>query len=372
LAELFGKLEAHAAPGEIGVAFEASNAAWVLALSDRGYLLYSVNPAIVVNFRKTLTIAGDKSDRIDRSLLARLPVALHPQLKPLRPDAPELVELRLACQDRVRLVEERTAKLNELHAVLKAYYPAFEGLFGDLSSRIALEFLQEFPTQRQMRALTPRRLENWLRRHSYSSMSRIETLPALLTSPALQVAEHLQRAKPAHIQYLASSLLGLCQEIDRRDRQINELFDQLPEAEMYRSLPGAGKVLAPALVACFGRDPERFESVESASALLGTAPVTRQSGRTRVVMFRRACWKFGRRTLQLFADMSRASCQWAQAFYLKQRESGHKHHQALRALAHKWVKIILAMRRSGRPYDEALFLNSRKSFAAKPEAAVPS
>jgi len=370
LSELFVKLEAHAAPGDIGIAFEATNVAWVLALSDRGYLLYSVNPAMVVNFRKTLAIAGDKSDRIDRSLLARMLVVLHTQLKPLRPDAPEIVALRMACEDRVRLVEERTAKLNELHAILKAFYPAFEGLFGDLSSRIALEFLHEFPTQAQMRALTPRRLANWLRRHHYPNMNRLEAMQALLTAPLLQVGEHLQKAKQVHIQYLASSLLGLCTEIDQRERHINDMFDGLAEAEMYRSLPGAGKILAPALLACFGRDPERFESVESARALLGTAPVTRQSGRTCVVTFRRACWKFGRRTLQLLASTSCAACEWAQAFYLKQRASGRKHHQALRALAHKWVKIILAMRRTGRPYDQAVFLNSRTRFAVKAAAAV--
>ncbi len=129
--------------------------------------------------------------------------------------------------------------------------------------------------------------------------------------------------------------------------------------------PGAGKVLAPALLACLGRDPQRFCSVAEARVLMGTAPVTKASGSFRVVRFRRGCWKFARRTLQLFAEQSRHQCYWAQAFYEKQRNSGHKHHAALRALAHRRLKILLAMRQSGSLYDEDIFLNSQRRYLLK-------
>ena len=117
LAELFSVLDRHAAPEQVAIAFEAVNLAWVQALSDRGYTLYPLNPKMVKAFRETLSAAGDKSDSIDRSVLARLLATLHSQLKPWRPDAPEIVALRIACQDRLRLVEERTAKVNELQAI---------------------------------------------------------------------------------------------------------------------------------------------------------------------------------------------------------------------------------------------------------------
>jgi hypothetical protein len=47
---------------------------------------------------------------------------------------------------------------------------------------------------------------------------------------------------------------------------------------------------------------------------------------------------------------------------LRARRNGHRHHAAVRALAHKWVKIILAMLRTNTPYDEAVFLNSRRRY----------
>ena len=174
LGELFTVLETHAPPNEISMAIETAHGAWVQALLDRGYTVYPINPKSAERFREALSASGNKSDRIDGKALAIMLAALHQDLRPLRPDAPEIVALRIACQDRVRLVEERTAKLNELLAIVKIYYPAFLGMFGGLDSVIALEFLQEFPTQDEMHRLTPRRLRSWLKRHHYTCMSRVD------------------------------------------------------------------------------------------------------------------------------------------------------------------------------------------------------
>jgi len=370
LTDLFAAWEKHAPPAEIGVAIEATQAAWVQALLDRGYRLYPLNPKTVERFRESLSAVGHKSDRIDRKVIAMFLATLHSQLKPLRPDDPEIVALRIACEDRVRLVEERTAKLNEVRAVVKAYYPAFLGIFGYLESDIALQFLQEFPTQSQLQGIKPGRLKSWLRRHHYTQTHRIADMQAMLTQPTFAVPDHLQQAKAARLRYLAGSLLVLNTELKERERQITETFEKLPEADWYRSLPGAGSVLAPALLACVGRDPDRFETVEQARALMGTAPVTKQSGRFRAVYFRRGCWKFARRTLQLFAEKSCQHCDWARAYYEQRRASGHKHHAAVRALAHKWLKIILALKRTGRAYEEQVFLNSRQRYLSK-SLAIP-
>ena len=40
----------------------------------------------------------------------------------------------------------------------------------------------------------------------------------------------------------------------------------------------------------------------------------------------------------------------------------------MRALAHKWVKIILAMQRTGCPYVEAVFVDTQQSYLLKQQA----
>lgn len=365
LATLYGKLDVHASADQIGIAIETSHGAWMQSLLDHGYRIYPVNPKLVDSFRKALSANGNKSDAIDRKVLAMFLVTFHQDLRPLQPDDPEIIALRIACEDRVRLVEERTAKLCELEGLLKIYYPAFVGFFGDFDSQIALEFLQAFPTQSQMQGLTPGKLRGWLKRHAYPCTRRIEAMAATPKKPALPVPEHLQKAKGTLIRYLAKSLMALKAEIAQREGEIDDQFGQMPEADWIRTLPGVGPTLSAALLACLGRDRQRFASTEDARAFMGTAPVTLASGNSRVVRFRRGCWKFARRTLQLFADASRHQCTWAQDLYSRQRAKGRSHHKAVRALAHKWLKVLLAMWRTGTPYNESVFRQSQKRYLLK-------
>jgi len=58
----------------------------------------------------------------------------------------------------------------------------------------------------------------------------------------------------------------LNREIKSLDDDIDQKMQKLPEAEWAKSLPGAGPVLAPALLACVGRDAKRFASVSEARA----------------------------------------------------------------------------------------------------------
>jgi len=286
-------------------------------------------------------------------------------MRPLKPDAPEVVALRAAVLDRNRLVEDRTAKISDLRSQLKRFYPAVMGFFGDLTSRISLRFLQDFPTQDAMRSLTPRRLKSWLKRHGYTQSRRIDEMIAMLTATVFDVDSTLQKAKAGHIKYVARTIESLNDEIDARQQANLDRLRQLPESAIYESLPGAGATLAPALAAVFGRNADQFADSKSAQAYVGTAPVTRESGRQRSVVFRRACCKFARRTLQLFAQQSLGACEWAKAFYNTQRQSGHRHHAALRAVANKWVKIILAMQRTQSPYDDAHYTAARHKRLSK-------
>ncbi len=50
-------------------------------------------------------------------------------------------------------------------------------------------------------------------------------------------------------------------------------------------------------------------------------------------------------------------CEWAKAYYLRARKRGKKHAEAVRMLGNVWLRIIIAMRRDRRPYDETLFLS---------------
>jgi transposase len=369
MAELFSRLDRHAPPDEIGIAIESVRAAWIQALLDRRYTVYPLHPPAVDNFRRARNAAGNKTDKIDRQTIALFLATFHAELRALRPDAPDILGLRMLCQDRVHLVEERTAKSNELTSIVKVHCPFFMGFFGQIDSRIALQFLQEFPTQNQMRALSERKLRSWLTRKGYSHPKRVDEMVAHLGAPVLRVPDEEQEIRAGRMTYLARSLIELDAEIERVDKDITRRFDAMPESSWIRSLPGAGPVLGPCVLAVIGRDPNRFKGPTEAAGLVGTAPVTIGSGKQLQHRFRFGCWKFARRTFVMLAEHSRlAGVGWVVELYERQRLGERSHHRALRVIAQKWLKIILAMKRTGARYDESIFTHSQKRYLSNAAA----
>ena len=137
-------------------------------------------------------------------------------------------------------------------------------------------------------------------------------------------------------------------------------------------MPGAGAKLAPRLLSELGSNRRVFASAEALQNYAGTSPVTRQSGRSRIVAVRRACNKTLRATIHLWADLSRNTCVWAEAYYQKKRADGMAHVAAIRCLGHRWMKILWKMWQTGTPYDEALHLRNQTEHGSWVVKLLPS
>src|SRR5438132_11244013 len=99
------------------------------------------------------------------------------------------------------------------------------------------------------------------------------------------------------------------------ERQLAALFAQHPDRPLFEHLPGAGKVLAPRLLAAFGTQRERWQQAAEVLTYWGVAPVTEQSGRSRWVHWRLACHKFLRQSWHEFAAHSRIHSGLDQSYY---------------------------------------------------------
>jgi transposase len=99
------------------------------------------------------------------------------------------------------------------------------------------------------------------------------------------------------------------------DEEITRLFNSHPDSLIFASLPGVGPRLAPRLLAGWGDDRGRYENATVVQALAGTAPVLYQSGKYRFARQLRACVKFLRRALHLFAFQSIRLVAWAHDYY---------------------------------------------------------
>jgi hypothetical protein len=158
---------------------------------------------------------------------------------------------------------------------------------------------------------------------------------------------------------LVTELTAVVAAVGEYREAIEEFFASMPTAQWVRTLPiGDHGITAPTLWARLGDAPERWESFRHLQAQAGTVPVTKRSGKQRVVQFRFACDKALRYVVDQVAFLSLRSCEWARAYYDQQRARGHSHRQALRALGAKWLKIIFVMWQRHAPYDDQYHLAS--------------
>src|SRR5262245_41758764 len=94
------------------------------------------------------------------------------------------------------------------------------------------------------------------------------------------------------VQALVAQIRPLRLAIENYDQEIERVFQQHPDRVVFESFPGAGKVLAPRLLAAFGANRDRFQTALEVQEFSGIAPVTERSGKAIWVHRRLACPKF--------------------------------------------------------------------------------
>jgi transposase len=341
---------------------ETNEGLLVHALLEAGLAVCPVNPATLRGFRP---LSGVKTDRLDAALLARVGRMNWPALPLLQPDSPQVQELKTLTRDLQGRIVEQTRLVNQLTACLKAYFPVALELFDGVQRRVTLAFLQAFPTPEQARAASVEELVAVLASVQYPhAAAKAQTLQTVLRRPQVHASEGVLRAKARLTLALVAQLQALREHIGAYEQAIDQLFAHHPDAPLFASLPGAGRRLAPRLLAEWGEDRARYTSAASVQAVAGTAPVLYQSGAFRGVRRRVACVNAFRQTLFHFARESVLLEDWAKAFYQRKRAQGKTRAMALRALANHWVRILYAMWTHHTRYDPAIFLAAQQAHGA--------
>lgn len=354
--ELAAWMTETAGGGPVAVALEKSRGPLQFALMFRqGITLYPIDPKQFASYRDSFASSGAKSDGGDACLLARLLRERRGELKPLVPDDEATRRVAQLCQARRQLVDESTRLKLQLQALLKTYFPLLL-TFGDVASDLVLEVLRRWPDPRQFRRAHPNALRTlWKKfvRHDETVQQRIE---AIRHTPLLTRDAPLIESLVFRVTALAGQLKPVLQQIAAIETALAAAMAAHPDAALFQGCPGAGKALAPRLLAAFGSRRERFASADEVAIVSGIAPVTRQSGKTKIVTRRRGCSKFLKQTFHEFADHARKWCPWSKAYYAWLKSKGVRHQAAVRKLASRWIRILYRMWKTRTAYDEARYL----------------
>ena len=255
---------------------------------------------------------------------------------------------------------------NRLRNTLREFYPAALEAFKDLDSGEALAVLERAPTPWQGRQLSQAKIVSALRRggRERNLEERAAEVQAALRSEQLEAPARVGSAYGVVVKSTVAVLKHMNQELAELEAELSQSFEEHPDAEIYRSLPGLGVVLSARVLAEFGDDPNRFHHPKSRKAYAGTAPITKASGTRQVVLARVARNRRLADACYLWAFAALTASPGARAFYDQRREAGDTHHRALRALANRLVGILHGCLRHGVLYDEETAWGHRLKVAA--------
>jgi hypothetical protein len=138
---------------------------------------------------------------------------------------------------------------------------------------------------------------------------------------------------------LVAVITALAAQTQVLQAEVEAGFGRDPDVEIYRSQPGLSEILGARVLAEFGDDPTRYADAKARRNYAGTSPITKASGKTKVVLARHVRNRRLADAVYQQAFSALNNSPGARAYYDAQRARKVGHHQALRALSNRLVGI---------------------------------
>jgi transposase len=349
----------------VKVGIETDRGPWVAALVAAGYGVFAINPLSVARYRERHSTSGAKSDAADAHLLAEIVRIDRAHHRPLAGDSQEADAIKLVARTHQSLIWERSRHVLRLRSALRDFFPAALEAFADLDAPDAVELLTAAPDPDRARRLTRRRIAAALKRSNRRNVEvRATEIQQILAAEQLRRSEPVEAAYAAIVASQAVIVATLNTQIEQMAAVVEAHFGQHPDAETYISQPGLGVVLAARVLGEFGDDPHRYTDAKARKNYAGTSPITRASGKKKIVLARYARNRRLGDALQQWAFCSLRGSPGARAYYKQLRTRGIGHQAALRQLANRLVGILHGCLKNHTLYDEHTAWSHHLSSAA--------
>ena len=371
LHELIGRyLPEDAADAEVVVGIETDRGPWVTALIAVGYTVYPVNPLQASRYRERHGVSGAKSDGAGAHMLADMVRTDSHQLRPAAGDSPEAEGIKVVARMHKTMIWERTRAVQRLRYQLREYFPAALAAFEDLDAPDVLELLAKAPGPDQARKLTRAQVAAALKHARRRNIKdKTDAILAALRGEQLAQPAAVTAAYAVTARSLIALITTLNEQVSTLEAQVREHFGRHPDAEIYRSQPGLAAILGARVLGEFGDDPRRYVSAKNRKNYGGTSPITRASGKKKVVAARFIHNDRLIDALMSWAFASLNASPGARAFYDQQRAKGLEHNDALRRLANRLVGILHGCLKTRTLYDEATAWSHRENLPQSSVAA---
>jgi transposase len=350
---------------EVMVGIETDRGPWVAALVAAGYEVFAINPLSVARYRGRHSTSGAKSDAADAHLLAEIVRLDRAHHQPLAGDSEEAEAVKLVARTHQSLIWDRTRQVLRLRSALREFFPAALTAFPDLDAPEALELLAKAPDPDRAARLTKAQITAALRRARRRDIqAKTAAIKQALAAGQLGRSAPVTSAYAAIVTGQVAVVATLNAQISQLGTVVAEHFGRHPDAEIYTSQPGLGVVLAARVLGEFGDDPHRFDDAKARKNYAGTSPITKASGRKKVVLARHARNKRLADALQQWATCSLRGSPGAKAYYHQLRDRRIGHNAALRQVANRLVGILHGCLKTNTRYDEHTAWSHHNTTAA--------
>ncbi|WP_300599926.1 IS110 family transposase [uncultured Nocardioides sp.] len=253
---------------------------------------------------------------------------------------------------RADLVADRVRMINRLRDLLTSVFPALEREFDFASCKGALVLLTGYATPEAIRRMGEARLSRWLRQRRVRGYADVAAR-AVAAAQSQHTVLVGQDVTASIVAELASTVLSQHERLKALDEQIQDTFAQHPQAAVIESMPGFGPVLGASLLVAAG-DLAAFPTAGHLAAAAGLVPVPNDSGRRVGNLHKpRRYSRPLRHALYLSAQTSMMRAGPNRDYYLKKRDQGRTHSQAVIALARRRIDVLWALLRDDRAWTAA-------------------
>jgi transposase len=346
--------------GRLAVGIEVPRGPVVETLLEKGIGVFAINPKQLDRFRDRHTVAGAKDDRRDALVLADSLRTDMSAFRRVRLGDAQLVQLRELSRMHDELKAERIALGNRLREQIHRYFPQILELDSVYDSPWLWALLERAPTPKLARSLSLAKIGSILRQHRVRRLTP-EQIKEIVSAEALHVAPGVVEACRRSVALLLPRLRLVHEQKVEVEREIEIVLDEIStpgtegkaehrDALLLQSLPGLGKLVCATMLS------EAWEALQNRDytqlrGLCGVAPVTKRSGKQLMVSMRTSCNKRLRTAVHYWSGNAVLNDPFWKARYAALRAAGHAHARALRNIGDRLLAVLVAILRSGIPYD---------------------
>ncbi len=345
----------------ISVAIEVNHGPVVESLIEQNFRVCSINPKQLDRFRDRFSPSGAKDDRKDALVLASSLRTDSHHFHLVESQDPEVMFIRELNRKRAELVEQRTRLVNQFRELIWRYYPQFAALLGNKVRLWHLELWKLVPSPDSVKGKRTSTVQNLLKRHKVRRIDAEEVL-RILRAEKINVSVATRDAYVNRLGSIVELLELLERQIKETEASINKEIEILDsklktdseeptDIEILQSVPGVGPVV---LATIIGEAWELLlrRDFEALRCFGGTAPITRQSGRTKQVIRRKAVCRSLCDAFHVLGGTAARRDPVSMAKYKALRAKGHGHFRSARTVCDRILSVVRVLLKKRELFDK--------------------